>query len=301
MGTSRLALVAGLAALAVTSVLEASASRSAALTLPLPSAGNVSISRLTLAAGAGRAGTTPRLSIGNARAVAKGTVVVATVSPSSVRSRFVVTIAAIRAAAAGGAGADAPALPTIFTLRVPPSFRLVAAPQSAKDVLYQNRAPSFPIARGGTESVLAGEVPGKLPAARVGRDAQLLAFDRAVPLADMELLGLPFVTVQAPTGRKTVPVVVGLSRLNQVNAVQVRFPADLRVVHAAGPEGTSSSIVSGGTVQLTASTASFQEGVPYTFTLNLSRPLKRGEAVTVRASTHYFESALPFTERFFLF
>jgi hypothetical protein len=268
--------------------------------LPLPSAGNVSISRLTLAAGAGSAATTPRLSIGNARAVAKRAVVVATVSRSSVRSRFVVTIAAIRAAAAGGAEADAPALPRTFTLRVPASFRLVSAPQSANDVLYQNRVPSFPIAPGGTESVLAGEVPGKLPAARVVWDAQLLAFDRAVPLADMELLGLPFVTVHLPTARTKVPVVVGLSRLNQVNAVQLRFPAGLRVVRAAGPEGTSSSIVSGGTVQLLASTAFFREGVPYTFRLNLSRPLKRGEAVTARASTHYFESALPFTERFFL-
>jgi hypothetical protein len=131
-------------------------------------------------------------------------------------------------------------------------------------------------------------------------DAQLLASDRAVLLADMELLGLPFVTVHVPTARTTVPVVVGLSRLNQVNAVQLRFPAGLRVVRAAAPEGASSSIVSGGTVQLLASKTSFREGVPYVFTLNLSRPLKRGETVTVRASTHYFESALPFTERFFL-
>ena len=49
-----------------------------------------------------------------------------------------------------------------------------------------------------------------------------------------------------------------------------------------------------------ASTAFFQEGVPYTFNVSFSRPLKRGEHLTLRASTHYFESTLPFTERFFL-
>lgn len=106
-------------------------------------------------------------------------------------------------------------------------------------------------------------------------------------------------TFQAPAGRARLPVTIGLSHLSQVNAVELRFPGGVTVARAAGPEGTS-TVLARGALQLVASTAFFQEGLPYAFTVELSRALRHGEAVEVRASTHYFESALPFSERFVL-
>ena len=56
----------------------------------------------------------------------------------------------------------------------------------------------------------------------------------------------------------------------------------------------------GSAVQLVASGGFFDQGVPYQFDIVLSAAPKRGEFVTLRASTHYFENSLPFTERFAL-
>lgn len=294
MGKRRFGLLACLV-LAVCASGSAAASE-AAVTLPLPTAGNVGVSRFTIEPSSGIAVTPPRLAVANGRAIGKRVLVVAALSRSS-GSRFVVTIGAIRDAATESGQA---LVPRTLTVRVPSPFRVVSAPQTASDVLYQNPAPRFPFVAGGTGTVLAGAIPGKLPAARLVQDAQLLAFDRAVPMADTGLIGLPYVTAHVPTARTKVSVVVGLTRLNQVNALELQFPTNAHVVQVTGPEGTSNSIVSASTVQLVASTAFFQEGVPYPFTVTLSRPLRGGEHVTLRASTHYFESVLPFTERFVL-
>jgi hypothetical protein len=238
------------------------------------------------------------LAIANARAIGRRVLVVDSVARAA-QSRFVVTVASIRGTD-GVTEAAASGSPKTFTISVPSPFRVVSAPRTATDVLYRNGVPPFPLLSGGTAGILAGDAPGKLPASHLVRDAQLLAFDRAAPLADMGLIGLPYVNAHVPTARTKASVVVGLTGLDQVNALQLQFPASVRVVQVAGPEGTSTSIVSARTVQLVASTAFFQEGVPYAFTVTLSRALRRGEQITLRASTHYFESTLPFTERFFL-
>jgi hypothetical protein len=279
-------------------VPHAEAARKATVPLPLPAPGNISVSRLTIEAPSGIAVTPPPLSVANAPTVGRRALVVSAFKRGSAR-KFFVTIAAVGNIVGGSAGAASGA-PGTFTLKVPSPYRVVSVPQTASDVLYQNRVPPFPLLLGGTAGALAGNIPGQLPAERLVRDAQLLAFDRAVPLADMGLIGLPYVTAHVPTAKTKVSLAVGLTRLNQVNALQLQFPTGVRVVAVAGPEGTSPSIVSTGTLQLVASTAFFQEGVPYIFDVTFSRPLRRGEQLTLRASTHYFESTLPFTERFLL-
>lgn len=298
VGRRAVVLLLGLTAVAGSCVSDAGAAGQAAVSLTLPGPGNLSVSRLAIEAPSGIVVTPPPLSVANAGTVGKHALVVAALKRASAR-RFLVTIAAVRNAVDEAAGAASSA-PRTFTLRVPSPFRVVSAPGTAGDVLYQNPVPPFPLLLGGTGVALAGNIPGQLPAERLVRDAQLLAFDRAVPLADMGLIGLPYVTAHVPTGKARVPLAIGLTHLNQVNALQLQFPTGVRVVQVTGPQGTSTSTVSGSTVQLVASTAFFQEGVPYTFNVSFSRPLKRGEHVTLRASTHYFESTLPFTERFFL-
>jgi hypothetical protein len=183
-------------------------------------------------------------------------------------------------------------------LAVSPGFNLAGPVVTARNVLYQNAFPRFGLVPGGTGSVLASPVPPSLPVTQIVKDAQLLALERSVPLADMQLLALEYVAVQfGAVGTATQQVTVGLSQLSQVNAVELRFPAGTKVPHVSGPPGTQSLPVGAG-VQLVASAGFFQEGLPYTFSLTLDRPLRKGELVTVRASTHYFESSLPFTERF---
>jgi hypothetical protein len=71
------------------------------------------------------------------------------------------------------------------------------------------------------------------------------------------------------------------------------------VTRVTASPGTDGLLVNGA-AQLIASQGFFQEGVSYSFTLELSRAPRKGEFASVRASTHYFESSLPFTQRFAL-
>jgi hypothetical protein len=182
-------------------------------------------------------------------------------------------------------------------VQLPAGFTLVSPPAFAKDVLYQNSSP-FALVQGGAASLLAGDMP-KLPLDRIVADAQLLALDRSVPLADMGLLRLQYVVATFGSRAKTMRVTIGISELTQVDAVELRFPTNTQVAKVSGPPGTDGLPIANG-IQLIASHGSFQAGLPYAFTLRLSRVPARGESVIVRASTHYFESALPFTERFVL-
>jgi hypothetical protein len=187
-----------------------------------------------------------------------------------------------------------------LTLRLPAGFSLAAPPQVARDVLYTNPAPTFGYAPGGTGVLLAGANPPKLPLEQVVRDAQLLALDRSVPLADTGLLGLPFVAVQFARSRTTAPqVTFVLSGLTQVNAVEVRFPVGMKVTSVVAPAGVE-GMPTGNAVRVVGSGGFFDEGIAYSSKVQLSRAPKPGDFVTVRASTHYFENVLPFTERFAL-
>jgi hypothetical protein len=270
----------------------------AAPAVPLPSAGNVTVARLSIKATSGAA-PAPRLALVSRKSIPAGAFVVATVGRDSRPGRFLAAIAIINASARTyPAPASQPA--RFVTLRLPRGFSLAAPPQVARDVLYQNPAPPFGLPARGTGSVLAGAIPTKFEIARIVRDAHLLALDRSVPLADLGLLRLQYVAAQLPrTTTTTLPVTIGLSQLDQVNAVELRFPSGIRVTKVTGPPGTDGLLL-GGAVQLVASRSFFQKGVAYSFTLELSRAPKKGEFVTVRASTHYFESTLPFTERFAL-
>jgi hypothetical protein len=267
--------------------------------IPFPSVGNLTVGRLiiksTATSGVARA---PRLTLASRSGIPADAFVVATVGRASA-ARFIATVAIVRPSAVNSpARASGPA--KFLTLRLPPGFSLAGPPQVARDVLYINRTPSFGLAASGVGSVLVGKSPPKLPIAQLVKDAQLLAFDRSVPLADMALLGLPYVAAQFPrTSTTTQRVTIALSRLSQVNAVELRFPSGMTVSKVAGPPGTD-GILLGKAVQLIGSSGFFQEGVAYSFTLELSRAPKKGDFVTLRASTHYFESSLPFTERFAL-
>jgi hypothetical protein len=176
----------------------------------------------------------------------------------------------------------------------------VGGPQWVNDVLYSNRRPRFSLSSGGVTSVLAGQAFSRLPASALTMDAQLLAFDRPITMAHARVFGLQYIAVAFPrrTGT-TLTATIGLAALTQVNAVELRFPAGLSVASVEGQTGTEGLLL-GNAVQLISSGRSFREGTLYTFTLHLSRPPARGDAVTVRASEHYFESALPFSERFVL-
>jgi len=94
-------------------------------------------------------------------------------------------------------------------------------------------------------------------------------------------------------------VKIGIYQLRQINAVELRFPAGTQVSKVAGPPETD-AVLMGGTAQLISSQGFFQDGISYTFRFQLNQAPKRGSSVMLRASTHYFESALPFTERFVL-
>jgi len=289
----RLAVVGLAAAFGLTSLpVAATAAGGAAPTVPFPSAGNVSVIRLTLQ---GASTAAPRLRLAN-RALPAGSFVVGSTVRGSAPGRFLATIAIVNPVH-GGVTTAKPGPPV--DVRLPAGFRLVGAAQVARDVLYANPTPAFKLVPSPTAVVLGGKPP-KLPPARILTDAQLLAFDRPVGLAEISLLGLQFVTASlsrpSPT---TVRVTIGFSQLPQVNAVELRFPAQLKVVGVVKPAGTD-ALPMGSAVQLVASTGFYEQGVPYQFDIELSAPPKRGEFVTLRASTHYFENSLPFTERFAL-
>ncbi len=199
----------------------------------------------------------------------------------------------------GTAPGESSALPNVV-IRLPGGFSLTRAPQIARDVLYSNTVPSFAYAGGGVGSILAGAAPSMLPPAQIVRDAQQLALERSVRLVDVGLLGLQYVAAQfSRTGPASFRVTIGLFQSSQVNAVELGFPTGTNVVHASGPP-TTDSLLLGNIVRLISSSGFYQDGIQYSFTLRLSRPAKRGDFVTLRASTHYFEGSLPFTERFVL-
>jgi hypothetical protein len=214
----------------------------------------------------------PRLALAGRSGAAAGALVASSVTPTRPSSRFLATVAVFRPS--DGTQAPRAAKAGSVSVRIPAGFGVVSR-QVATNVLHQNASPRFALVSGGTASLLAGDDP-KLPAATVVRDAQLLALDRSVPLADL-----------------------GLLRLGQVNAVELEFRPGTRVVHTTGPEATD-GLPMGTGVQLVASRGFFQDGQTYGFTLELNQAPKKGDVVLVRASTHYFESSLPFTERFVL-
>jgi len=273
----------------------AGAQRLAQPQIPLPSRGDVTVARLTLQA-AGSPKGVPRLSLAGRGALPARTFAVATTTRSGT-SRFAATVAIV--APRGDASAPSAEATKLVTLRLPSGYRLVGAPQVVRNALYTNRLPAFGLLANGTASVLGG-APPLLPLGRIVNDAQLLALDRSVPLAEMGLLGLDFVAVQLTrVGTTGLQATIGTSGLNQVSAVELRFPSGVTVSQVSGSAGTGTLRV-GNPVQLVATQGLFQAGIPYHFTFRLSRPLKRGAAITVRASTHYFESSLPFVERFFV-
>jgi hypothetical protein len=266
--------------------------------VPVPAAGNVTVARLAIKSiRTGGAGRAPRLTVATTRSLPPGTFVVATVGRAAPPGRFLATVAIVYPGAPSST-----AQPTRFvSLRLPPGFSLLGVPKIVRDVLYSNQLPPFGLATARTGSLLAGEAPPKLPIARIVTDAQLLTLDRSVPVADMELLGLQYVAAQVSrTSTTMLAVAIGMSRLSQVNAVELRFPSGITVARVSGPAGVDSLLL-GSAVQLVASTGFFQEGVAYGFTLELSRAPRKGDFVTLRASTHYFESTLPFTESFALY
>jgi hypothetical protein len=261
--------------------------------VPIPTAGNVTVARLALVASTRGASALPRLTA-DRRGLPAGTLVAATVTRGIKAGAFLATVAVLRptpptgvTSATGSAG--------FATVRLPAGVKLAGAPQVAADVLYLNAPPSFAFLTG-AGSVLAGKSP-KLPPTRIVDDAQALAFDRTVSPVDMGLLRLAFVAAQFGPKSTTLRVTITLSQLTQVNAVELRLAAGTRVAKIGGPPGTDGLPVSNG-IQLVASSGFFQAGVANAFTLRLSRAPRKGDALTVRASTHYFESALPFTERF---
>jgi hypothetical protein len=266
--------------------------------VPVPSSGNVAVARLVIQSSATTQAQTPRLTLANRSALPSEGYALATVGRAATKGQFAVTVAVVRPATSTSPGP--PEEPSrSLTLRLPPGFRL-ASVRWVNDVLYVNRAPAFALTVGGTTSVLAGQNPSGLPAAAVTRDAQLLALDRSIPLGHARVLGLQYVSVAFPSRTGTTLMArIGIAGLTQITALELRFPTGMNVTKVTGPTGTE-GILLGTAVQLVASGRAFREGLPYTFTLQLSRPPAKGDIVTLRASEHYFEGSLPFSERFLL-
>jgi hypothetical protein len=264
--------------------------------VPFPSPGNVTVARLALKT---TSPGTPRLVVANGRrALAAGVVVAATVVRGAGPGRFSAILAVIYPKNDVGPAPASPS-PRAVSIVLPAGVSLAGPVRVARNVVYQNAAPPFGLLAGGTASVLASASPPKLTTAQIVRDAQLLALDRSVPLADMGLLRLPFVAAQFGPLGTTLRVSIGVTQLGPINAVEVRFPAGIKVVDASGPPGTT-ILPMGAAVQFVDATGSFQDGLAYEFKVELSRAPRKAESVIVRASTHYFESALPITERFVL-
>jgi hypothetical protein len=271
--------------------------------ISLPSTGNVTVARFTIRTAATRSSVPKLTSRGALPADAYAVATVSKAHQTSSGSRqtssvFSVTVVIVRPSLAPPPGQASPTSP--LTLRLPPGFSLASPLKVAQNVLYMNPAPRFGLVPTGLGQLLVGTSPAKLPLEQVVRDAQLLMLDRSVPLADMALLGLPFVAVQFARSRTTSPeVTLVLSQLAQVNAVEVRFPNGVKVAGVTAPAGAEGMLL-GNAVRLIGSTGFFNEGIAYSFGLRLNRAPRTGDFVTVRASTHYFENSLPFTERFAL-
>jgi hypothetical protein len=255
----------------------------------------VTVARLVLQPTSASSRKAPRLALAGKNGAPAGVLVAAAVAPTRPPGRFLATVAVFRPVdeTQGPRGTRAASV----AVRIPAGFS-VASHQSATNVLHQNAAPRFALVSGGTASLLGGDDP-RLPAAAIVRDAQLLALDRSVPLGDLGLLRLEAVAVRFGPLGTSLKVAIGLSGLGQVNAVELKFRPGTRVVRTTGPEATD-GLPMGTGVQLIASRGFFQDGQTYDFTLELNQAPKKGDVVLVRASTHYFESSLPFTERFVL-
>jgi hypothetical protein len=269
--------------------------------IPLPTPGNVSVARLVIEAEAARTTRPPRLAV-QAGKLPGSVLVLGAVSPQAgAPGRFLATVAIFdRSPAVDAASGSRPSGSSGgITIRLPSGYR-VSSRQVAANVLYQNAVPRYPLGPAEPASVLAGTPPPRIAASRLLADAQKLALERNVAIADMELLGLEYVSadIVRTGGPSSYAVTIGVSGSGQVNAVQLTFPSGVRVLRGAGPPRTEASPF-GTFLRLTASDR-FQEAVPYRFTLALSRPLAPGSSVTLRASTHYFENVLPFTERLLL-
>ncbi len=292
--------VLSVACLAASCGLAAAGATSAAprvagpVAVSLPAVGDVTVERLVLQPTVSSSRKAPRLALAGKSAPA-GVLVASSVAPTRPSGRFLATVAVFRPGDATQSGR--PAKAATIAVRIPAGFALVSR-QAAPNVLHQNAPPRFALVSGGTASLLAGDDP-KLPAATVVRDAQLLALDRSVPLTDLGLLRLEAVAVTFGPLGTSLKVSIGLAGLGQVNAVELKFRPGTRVVRTTGPEATD-ALPMGTGVQLIASRGFFQDGETYAFTLELSQAPKKGDVVLVRASTHYFESSLPFTERFVL-
>jgi len=270
---------------------------SAQALIPVPSAGNVTVARLAITATAGKSKISPRLALASGQGLPATAYVAATVSRSG-PGRFQATVAVF--SPAPSASPQQPASAKVVAVRLPQGFTLAARPQVARDVLYTNPIPSFRLLGGGVGSILAGANPPRLPPARIVGDAQQLAFERSVPLVDVGLLGLEYVAAQfSRLDPTTLKVTLGLYLDTQVNAIELRFPDGTTVDKVSAP-ADADALLLGTATRLVASSGFYTDGVAYSFTVHLSRPLKKGDFVALRASAHYFESSLPFTERFAL-
>lgn len=238
----------------------------------------------------------PRLALASQRGAPAGTLVVAMMTHTG-PATFVATVVVVRPIAAAAPTARPPGSARLVSLRLSAGFSLAEPPRVVKDVLYANSTPPFGIVEKGNTSVLMGESPSKLTIDRIVRDAQLLAHDRSVPLVDMGLLGLPFVACQFTRTGNTIHATFVVSWLSPVSGIELRFPTGTTVTKVSGPPETD-GLPMESAAQLIGSTGAFKVGQAYAFTVTLSRAPRKGEFVTLRASAHYFESSLPFTERF---
>jgi hypothetical protein len=260
------------------------------------------VARLAIVAQGAKAAQLPRLAVSSSGTLPPTVLVLGAVTRDrGQNARFSATLAVFNRPpppVPPGGSAPAPSAKEL-SIRLPPGYAL-AGQQSAANVLYWNRRPDFGLTVGGRAAVLAGTPPPRIAPTRLLADALKLAMDRTVPIADMELLGLRYVSADVVrSGRPTsYAVTIAVSGSNQINAVELTFPREVQVLRSVGPPRTDVS-PSGHVLRLIASDR-FQEAVPYRFTFVLSRPLPSGAAITLRASAHYFESMLPFTERFYL-
>ncbi len=290
--------------LAVATALAAGAAPAATATgsgvIALPPPGNVNVAQLSITAKAGASSKTPALRVAdNGKLPATAFVVGGVTRDAAGRGRFVATVAVFNRPPPDGTPST-PA-PGSVGVRLPAGYTLTRQ-AVATGVLYQNARPasSFPVPPG--VSTLAGTPPPKIAVRRLLVDARKLALDQNVPVADMELLGFPYVSAELAhvAGNKTSFVVtVAVANLGQVNAVRLTFPAGTTFTSATAPPLADASPM-GTALQLTATQGFFTEAAPYRFTFTIGQALPGAAVVTLQASTHYFENVLPFTERLWI-
>ncbi len=273
------------------------ATTSATAVIAFPASGNLSVAQLTIAAKAGAAAPTLRLA---GRTLPASAFVVGGIArdPAS-KTRFIATIAVFnRPPDPGGTDRGAPAG---VAVRLPAAYT-VTRQSVSPDVLYQNPRPASALPVPAVTSVLGGTPPPKIAARRLLVDARKLALDESAPVAEMELLGFPYVSAELAhvAGTKNAFVVtIGLANLAQVNSVRLTFPAGTTFAAATAPPLADASPM-GATLQLSATQGFVTEASAYRFTFNVNQALSPPTPVPPRASTHYFENVLPFTERLWI-